>query len=94
VKCEEMKNHRITIIVFFLDKKRQEKKKSLTENKSQIFFILFSAKIEFLIILTVNNLILKTKKMVNNFITKKMIDKIKGWDFEEILQKVENEYTA
>jgi hypothetical protein len=89
-----MKNHRITIIVFFLDKKRQEKKKSLTENKSQIFFILFSAKIEFLIILTVNNLILKTKKMVNNFITKKMIDKIKGWNFEEILQKVENEYTA
>lgn len=32
--------------------------------------------------------------MVNNFITKKMIDKIKGWNFEEILQKVENEYTA
>jgi hypothetical protein len=32
--------------------------------------------------------------MVNNFITKKMIDKIKGWNFDEILQKVENEYTA
>jgi hypothetical protein len=32
--------------------------------------------------------------MVNNFITKEMIDKIKGRDYEDIRNKVEKEYTA
>ena len=32
--------------------------------------------------------------MVNNIITKKMVDKIKGWTFEEISSKVEQEYSV
>ena len=32
--------------------------------------------------------------MVNNIITKKMVDKIKGWTFEEINSKVEQEYSV
>ena len=47
-----------------------------------------------IIIPTKKSYLLKKNNMVNNFITKKMIDKIKGRDYEDIRNKVEKEYTA